>query len=107
MGRAFVVVLDGPPARGKVSVSPENGRLISTSPRRPARQPYVGLEGYVNILSVAKGVVRTYCVLRSEIQDAYDDSFILRGFYDFQTATGNEAFLRRGGIDVAARCSEC
>lgn len=100
-GRAFVVVLDGPPAKGRVEVSPANGRLIFRSPRRPARQPYAALEGYVDIRSVQGGKVEAYCVLRNELIDAYDESFILRGFYTFVPATGSESFLHRGGVDVA------
>ena len=98
--RAFVVVLDGPPAKGIFEVTPANGRVVTTSERRPARRPYIGLEGYVKILSVQGPKVKTYCVLRSEIIDAYDDSFILRGFYDFQTATGQEPYLRGSGLTV-------
>jgi hypothetical protein len=100
-GRAFVVVLDGPPAKGKINVTPDNGRLVCDSPRRPARQPYVGLEGYIEIRSVKGGEVEAYCVLRSEIVDAYDDAFVLRGLYEFHTAAGSEALLRRSGIEVA------
>jgi hypothetical protein len=98
--RAFVVVLDGPPAKGKVAVSPENGRLVTTSERRPARRPYVGLEGYVNILSVEGPKVKTYCVLRNELIDAYDESVVLRGFYEFRVGAGNEPFLRASGLAV-------
>lgn len=99
--RSFVVVLDGPPAKGKVEVSPANGRLIYAAPFRPARRPYVGLEGYVNILAVRGSKVIAYCVLRSEIRDAYDKLYVVRGFYEFQTATGSEPFLHGGGLQVA------
>lgn len=53
--RTFVVVLDGPPAPGKHAVTPDNGRLILSRAGLPPREPYVGLDGSVQILSVGKG----------------------------------------------------
>lgn len=97
-GRAFVVVLDGLPAKGRVDVSPDNARLIYHEPHLPARRPYVGLDGYVNILSVDGSEVTTYCALRSRMRDAYDKTYVLRGFHTFETATGTEPFLQSGGL---------
>lgn len=99
-GRAFVIVLTGPIARGKVEITPENGRFILHEALRPARRPYVGLDGSIDIWSVGNGRIVAYCGLRARMQDAYGRTYVLRGLYEFRTATGAEPFLRGGGIEL-------
>ena len=100
--RTFVVVLDGPPARGTYVVTPENARLILNSVWRPARRPYVGLEGRVEILSVAPNGIRAYCVLRRVMINTRERFHVLRGRYRFETPAGDDLRLKQAGIRPGA-----
>lgn len=98
-GRAYVVVLDGPPAEGRFEVTPENGRFIEHSAFRPARRPYVGLDGHVRILSVeSDGDVVAHCVLRSYLRDDRDPGHVFRGTVQFDTPREVSRFLNGPGI---------
>jgi len=98
-GRTFVVVLDGPPAKGTYAITPDNGRFIAHSVWWPPRRPYEGVEGEVDIRSVSDDGVRAKCVLRNVLIEARADSHVLRGGYRFKPlAREDHVRLRQAGI---------
>ncbi len=96
--RTFVIQLDGPATRGRHDVGPDNGRLLEFTVWWPTRTPYVGLEGYVDILDVRADRVVAYCAVRSIIEKAQYPTRVLRGFYTFRVAGGAEPELRQAGL---------
>ncbi len=98
--RAHVIVLDSL-SEGTFEVTPASGRLIETTQWRPARQPYVGLEGTIKILSVSGNSVLADCAVRNVIGRSGDPVYPLRGLYKFYFATGDELALSRCAIHVS------
>jgi len=99
--RTFVIQLDGPATKGRHEVGPDNGRLLEFTVWWPTRTPYVGLEGYVDILDVRPDRVTAYCAVRSIIEKAQYPTRVLRGFYTFRAAGGAEPQLRQAGLSFA------
>ncbi len=84
--RTFVIVLDGPPAKGVVEVTPENGRMISATAWLPPRKPYDGLEGRIAIVSVMKnGEVIADCSVRNVLRRSGDPVYAMRGLIHFKS----------------------
>ena len=99
--RTHVIVLDGPLASGTYEVTPQNGRLIELSNYRPARQPYVGLEGKVEILRVAGGRVLANCSVRNVIKISGEPVYPLRGLYEFEITSGETLTPSNSGLEIA------
>jgi hypothetical protein len=99
--RAHLIVLDGPLATGTYEVTPQNGRLIEFSNYRPARQPYVGLEGKIEVLRISGGTVLANCSVRNVIKMSGEPVYALRGLYRFQISTGETLSPGVCGLQVA------
>ena len=99
-GRAFVIVLDAPVSRGRVPITPENGRFIEQADWAPAREPYVGLEGSITILSVSAREVLADCSVRSMIRRTGDQAYTLRGLHTFRIGRVDPAEMERCGIRI-------
>lgn len=94
--RTFVVRIDGPLEKGETyEVTPDNGRVIVDSTWYPARQPYAGVEGRVEITDISDEGVSAYCVLRNVLRNARADSYILRGWLRFKPPLPADTKLRR------------
>ncbi len=98
-GRSFVLVLDGPLQKGRIEITPENGRLIENADWNPPRQPYVGLEGSINIVSVSKSGILAECNVHNQIRRTGEPVHSLRGMYLFDVGAGTPGVLRRCGIE--------
>lgn len=87
----FVIVLDGPPKPGKYVVGLNNGRFIMTSAWVPARQPYIGLDGWVRITSVDRnGDVVAWCAVHNHSSLHGDKAYWMEGPLRFKpTIEGN------------------
>lgn len=99
--RAFVIVLDTPVARGRMEITPENGRLIENAPWAPVRQPYIGLDGEINVLSVSADGVLADCSVHSRIRNTGEPVYSLRGLYLFKVGQAPPGELAQCGIGAA------
>lgn len=100
-GVTYVAVLDGPLERGaRYDITPANGRLILNASFLPARKPYEGIEGHVEILNVKGDRIDAECVFRNDVLEPIEKSYVLRGWYSFAPPTWNDlALLRKAGIE--------
>lgn len=98
--RSFVIVLDGPPAKGTYEVTPDNGRLVETGRFLPPRAPYEGIEGRIKIVSVSEDGVWADCAIRSILQGLDGEPVrVLRGLYRFEVG-GDPMTLLRAGLRI-------
>lgn len=98
--RAHVIVLDGQPTPGTYEVSPANGRLVQNSAWRPARKPYSGLEGEINIIEIKNNRVVAECSIRNIITRTGDPVYPLRGRYEFEIVPADQLPLDECGIQL-------
>ena len=95
-GYTFVVVLDGPPKRGRHEITPENGRLIEHSPAKPPYRPYVGMNGRITILSELNGEIWADCSLKAETKNGVSRS--AKGWFVFKPVDRNTRALNFAGV---------
>jgi len=98
--RTFIMVLDGPVKTGTYHITPDSGRLIESTPFRPAWRPYRGLEGDVTVLSVSPEKIVAAVRVSTVRLKASDPDRRLSGTNTFQTMGGEEPALREAQINV-------
>ncbi len=96
-GRSFVIVLDAA-AKGRIEITPDNGRFIEHADWAPARAPYQGLEGGVTIISTSSSAVVADCAVRNIIRRTGDPVYSLRGLCTFRVSGVDTAELERCGV---------